>query len=185
VTEIRLTEPMTMLTDYALAALVAAFAIRLRLRARSTLDRAAWKAFAIGSTGFWWLAFGVTALAALAGGTAHGFRLYLGDAAHARVWQLTVVLIVLSAVLTLVAAIRSVLRPSIAPGPRRKAGHRWLRRGLYLTLVGVAIQQGGWGLHTHFNHNDLYHVVQMVALYCLNRAALALENLEAPDSVRA
>lgn len=167
-----------MLTDYVLAALVTAFAIRLRLRAGSTMDRAARKGFAAGSTGLWCLAFGVTALAALAGGTAHGFRLYLGEAAHARVWLLTVALIALSVVLTLGAAIRSVLRPSIAAGPRRKYGHRWLQRGLFVTLVGVAIQQSGWGLHTHFNHNDLYHVVQMAGLYCLYRGAVALEGLD-------
>jgi Family of unknown function (DUF6962) len=178
VTEIRLTEPTTMLTDYALAVLVTAFAVRLRLRAGSTTSRAAWKAFASGPAGFWCLAFGVTALAALAGGTAHGFRLHLGAAAHARLWQLTVGLIILSAALTLGAAIRSVLRPSIAPGERRKTGHRWLQRGLIVTLLGVAIEQSGWGLYTHFNHNDLYHVVQMAGLYCLYRGALILEGLE-------
>ena len=165
-----------MLTDYALAGLVTAFAIRLRLGAGRT--RASSEGPAAHSVGWWRIAFGVTALAAAAGGTSHGFRLYLGEAWHARVWQLTVVLIVLSTVLTLGAAIRSVLRPSIAAGELRKTGHRWLQRGLYATLAGVAIQQSGWALHTHFNHNDLYHLVQMAGLYCLYRGALTLEGLD-------
>ena len=173
-----LTEPTTMLTDYALAALATGFAIRLRVRAGGAADCADRKVFAAGSARYWRLAFGVTALAALAGGTAHGFRLYLGEAVQARLWLLTALLIALSVALTLGAAIRSVLRPSIAPGPRRKAGHRWLKGGLCVTLLGVAIQQSGWAFHTHFNHNDLYHVVQMAGLYCLYRGALALEGLD-------
>jgi hypothetical protein len=165
----QITEPMTMLTDYLLAALAAAFALRLRIRAGS---------FGTGSAGWWCLAFSVTALAALAGGTSHGFRLYLGEPLHAQVWRLTVVLIALSVALTLAAAKRSVLRPSIAPGPRRKAGHQWLKRGLYVTLLGAAIVLAGWGPAEHFNHNDLYHVVQMAALYCLYRGALTLDGLD-------
>lgn len=167
-----------MLTDYALAALAAGFAIRLWVRARSATDRAGPKAPAAGSAAFWRLAFGVTTLAALAGGTAHGFRLHLGEAAHAGLWLLTVLLIALSVALTLGAAIRSVLRPSIPAGTERKAGHRWLKSGLYVTLLGVAIQQSGWVFYTHFNHNDLYHVVQMAGIYCLYRGALTLEGLD-------
>jgi hypothetical protein len=171
---VRITEPMTMLTDYALAALAAAFA--LKLRPRTGRPRAG--SFSAGTAGLWCLALLVTALAALAGGTAHGFRLFLGEAAHAQLWLLTVALIGLSVALTLGAAIRSVLWPSIAPGERRRAGHRWLKRGLYLTLAGLAIQQSGWGFHTHFNHNDLYHVVQMGGLYCLYRGAGVLNALD-------
>jgi hypothetical protein len=177
-TELSLTEPATMLTDYALAALATAFAIGLRRRSGRAKGREATPACTARSAGLWYWALSVTALAALAGGTAHGFRLYLGGPAHALLWQLTVVLIVLSAVITLTAAIRSVLRPSIPPGMPRRDAHRWLWRGLGLTLAGVAIQQSGWALHTHFNHNDLYHLVQMAGLYCLYRGALRIEGLD-------
>jgi hypothetical protein len=47
-----------------------------------------------------------------------------------------------------------------------------------VTLAGVAVQLGGWGLHTHFNHNDIYHLVQMAGLYCLYRGALKLDGLD-------
>jgi hypothetical protein len=172
-----------MLTDYVLAALAISFAARIWLRATRAPDRMKVELPGGGSAGLWCFAFAATALAALAGGTAHGFRLYLGDAAHARLWQATVALITLSAALTLWAAIRSVLRPSIPAGPARRTAHRWLKLGLYVTLLGVAIQQSGCGLHAHFNHNDLYHVVQMVGLYCLYRGARTIEGLETPDSM--
>jgi hypothetical protein len=102
-----ITEPMTMVTDYVLVALAAAFAARIRLRAGD---------FSTGSVRWWCLAFATTALAALFGGTAHGFRLYLGEELHANLWRMTVGMIALSVAVTLGAAIRSVLRPSIDPG---------------------------------------------------------------------
>ncbi len=176
-----------MLTDYALAALAVAFAIRLRPRAvsatvgsgtgsQSTLGQPPWTYPAAGTV-FWRLAFSVASLAALAGGTYHGFRLYLGEAVQARVWQLTVGLIALSALLTLGAAIRSVLWPAVPAGEARAAGHRWLQLGLVVTLAGLAVQQSGWVFYPNFNHNDLYHLVQMVGLYCLYRGARRLEGL--------
>lgn len=157
-----------MLTDYVLACLAVAFAWNLRRR-DGTGNPLALR--------LWRIALGTTALAAILGGTAHGFRLYLGEDLHAIIWALTVLTIALSVLLTLAAAIRSVLHPAIAPGIRRAQAHRWLKRGLYLTLVGVAIQQSGWVFHEHFNHNDLYHLIQMPGLYCLYRGALILEGL--------
>ena len=59
------TEPMTMLTDYALAVLCAILGVSLASRAARAGGR---------KVGVWVLAFGTTAAAAVAGGTAHGFR---------------------------------------------------------------------------------------------------------------
>lgn len=47
--------------------------------------------------------------------------------------------------------------------------------GVVLALVGAAGQQAGIGLHpVHFDHNAVYHIVQMVALYLLFRCAVGL-----------
>lgn len=55
---------------------------------------------------------------------------------------------------------------------RRHAGAVAGLLGVALVLVGAAGQQAGIGLHpVHFDHNALYHVVQMVALYLLYRCA--------------
>jgi hypothetical protein len=51
-------------------------------------------------------------------------------------------------------------------------GTSWLIGGVLLAFVGAAVQQSGLALHRHFNHNDLYHVIQMGALWLLYRGAL-------------
>jgi hypothetical protein len=46
--------------------------------------------------------------------------------------------------------------------------------GIALSLIGAAIQASGFSLHQHFNHNDLYHVIQIVAMYLLYRGGRLL-----------
>ncbi len=50
---------------------------------------------------------------------------------------------------------------------------RWILAGLATSLLASVVQQFGPSLHRHFNHNDLYHLIQMVALWLLYRGALA------------
>ena len=163
-----ITEPMTMATDYLLSVLALTIAVSLLLK--------------VGSRGrkpvfLWVWAFSVTAVAALAGGTAHGFKLYLGEANHAVIWSFTVLSIGLTVFSLLVAGVYSALCPTTTRSEPRKVGHRWLKRGLYISLAGVLIQTSGWSFHEHFNHNDIYHVVQMFGLYCFYRGALFLHDL--------
>jgi hypothetical protein len=47
--------------------------------------------------------------------------------------------------------------------------HLWKRNGWMLAGVGVSLaaalaQASGVALHRHFNHNDLYHVIQIAAM---------------------
>ena len=44
---------------------------------------------------------------------------------------------------------------------------KWLIAGVLISFLAAAVQQSGIDLHLYFNHNDLYHVVQMVGLYLL------------------
>jgi hypothetical protein len=53
------------------------------------------------------------------------------------------------------------------------AAARWMLAGIGASAVAAAIQQSGLALHPHFNHNDLYHVVQAVGVWCLYRGAIA------------
>ena len=41
---------------------------------------------------------------------------------------------------------------------------RWILGGVAVSLAAAGIQAGRIALHEHFNHNDLYHVVQIVAM---------------------
>jgi hypothetical protein len=52
---------------------------------------------------------------------------------------------------------------------------RLLLAGVALSVVAAAVQQSGWSIHRYFNHNDLYHVVQAVAVWLLYRAAMKSE----------
>jgi len=54
--------------------------------------------------------------------------------------------------------------------PMDHAG-RLLLAGVGLSLVAAGVQQSGWSIHRYFNHNDLYHVIQAVAVWLLYRAA--------------
>jgi hypothetical protein len=51
------------------------------------------------------------------------------------------------------------------------SGGRLLLAGVALSLVAAGVQQSGWSIHPKFNHNDLYHVIQAVAVWLLYRAA--------------
>jgi len=93
-------EPVTMLTDYALAALCLWFAAALWRRSK-----------------LW-----VTAIAALLGGTAHGFQVPLGDQWQ-RVWNLTVWSIAIGSALLIASGVRSLVPghlPSDAACPGRR-----------------------------------------------------------------
>ena len=39
-----------------------------------------------------------------------------------------------------------------------------------LSLVAAVVQQMQWGLSAHFNHNDVYHVIQGAAIFLFFRA---------------
>jgi len=46
--------------------------------------------------------------------------------------------------------------------------------GLALVGAGLVVQRAGWGLHPHFNHNDVAHVLMTVALWPFYRAGSLL-----------
>jgi hypothetical protein len=159
-----ITEPMTMATDYVLTLLGLVFAVSLLLKVGGK------------PVYLWVLAFLASAVAAFAGGTAHGFKLFLGEANHAVTWDVTVFFIGMTVVLLIAAGVNSALRPTTPVLEHRKAGHRWLKRGLFISLAGVILLVGRLSFHEHFNQNDIYHVVQMFGLYCFYKGALYLHD---------
>jgi hypothetical protein len=163
-----ITEPMTMLTDYLLTAWSVLLAVSL-LRKAGSKGR--------GHVSLWVAAFAVAAFAALAGGTAHGFKLYLGPFLHSVVWKTTVVSIGLTVLLMLIAGIRSAKYPRTKDREIRRRGHNWLKGGIAVSATGLLIQQSGWSLHEHFNHNDMYHLVQMLGITFFYRGVLLLHDL--------
>jgi hypothetical protein len=209
-------EPMTTITDYILGAMAI------------VLGRRLWRLGQSGgqaSVKFWAASFLVTAVAAIAGGTSHGFADVLGTTGHAVLWKLTVWSIGFTAFFLLLATAHAALigraRQAliVAAGlqlvvyfvwmishdeftwviagylpavvvvlvlqsrelRRGTAGAGWLVLGIATTLVGAGVQASGFALHQHFNHNDLYHVIQMGATVMLYRGA-ALARDRDPNS---
>lgn len=62
---------------------------------------------------------------------------------------------------------------------RGEAGHRaYLAGGILVSFAAAGIQQSGLRLHSHFNHNDLMHVVQMGAVYLLYQGGRRLQDAD-------
>jgi hypothetical protein len=149
---VSLSEPTTLVTDYVLAVFSAIFGIAL-LRSRTHRGTLLW------SIGFLSLA-----AAGLTGGSFHGFRLMMSESAHRSLWNITCILIGASAGFMISGALTG-------PLSRHGKNTRWHAAGLVVSIAGLVIQQGHLSLHPSFNHNDLFHCVQIVALFCFFRGA--------------
>jgi hypothetical protein len=64
-------------------------------------------------------------------------------------------------VLTVTAALRR----------QQRIAARWILAGVSISVLAAVIQQSGYALHPRFNHNDLYHVVQIAANFTFYRGA--------------
>jgi len=72
-----------------------------------------------------------------------------------------------------------VLALLVANRIRGGAGHRvYIAGGILISIVAALLQQSGIRLHTHFNHNDLMHVVQMGAVWLLYEGGRRLQDAD-------
>src|SRR5262245_10404269 len=156
--EMRITEPTTMITDYLLALAGTIFAI-LTFRMHSS-HRAVI---------FWILAFASGALAALLGGSFHGFKSHLSPSTAKSLWDFAMILIGMCTAFLIAASLASSL------GSTELEHVKWIRAGLIISAIGFAIQKIGWDIHPHFNHNDLYHVIQIVGFWCFYEGVKRLQ----------
>jgi hypothetical protein len=203
-------EPMTMATDYLLALLAIWWGWKLVIsgsRDRETV-RKVWGGFLF-----------ATALAAITGGSYHGFSAHLSPLLLTILWKTTVMAIGLASFLVLVSIAQArfggftrklvitigavkllfylawmsahdefiwvildyaptmlfvLVVEAWQAAVRRQASSRWIVAGIVVSFLAAGIQASGFTLHRHFNHNDLYHVVQIGALYLLYRGGMQL-----------
>ena len=47
----------------------------------------------------------------------------------------------------------------------RDPASRWMLGAAGVSVSAAAVQASGFALHRHFNHNDLYHVIQVAAMF--------------------
>ena len=59
---------------------------------------------------------------------------------------------------------------------RRARSAPWLAGGVLVSFLAAAAQFNEIALHQHFNHNDIYHVIQMGGMYLFYRGALVLKD---------
>jgi hypothetical protein len=63
---------------------------------------------------------------------------------------------------------------------RRGPGTPWVIGSIVVSVIGALVQMSQLALHEHFNHNDLYHVIQLVALWLLYRGGRLTNPSTAP-----
>jgi hypothetical protein len=56
----------------------------------------------------------------------------------------------------------------------------WIVTGVAVSVAAALVQASGVALHEHFNHNDLYHVIQIAAMALFYRGARRLSDATAP-----
>lgn len=151
------TEPMTMITDYLLALACAVFAV-MTFRMHGSHPAMV----------FWILAFAFGAIAALLGGTHHGFKMNLSPGTGKALWDFTMITIGASTAFLAAATMTSGL------GRGELEYVRWLKWGIGVSAAGFVIQKAGWDIHPGFNHNDLFHVIQIAGFWCFYEGARRL-----------
>lgn len=78
----------------------------------------------------------------------------------------------------------TLLLIGIAQLVHRQPSTKWVLDSIAVSIVAALVQQSGFDLHRHFNHNDLYHLIQLVALWLLYRGGMLMNPATAPPSTR-
>ncbi len=58
----------------------------------------------------------------------------------------------------------------------RDRASRWILAGVGVSALAAGVQASGFALHRNFNHNDLYHVIQIAAMILLYAGARRLRD---------
>ncbi len=183
-------EPATLLTDYLLAILAAGLAWRLpsgspamrwwrramALTSLSALVGGSYHGFApdfpASVVAVWWTAtlliiclmsaaMALSLLHELAPCAARGWT---GVIALKLVASVGAVLVHSAFVVAIVDYGLTMLAWTTAALLLRRAWRGWMLAAIALSALAAAVQQMHWGLSRQFNHNDLYHVIQALAL---------------------
>jgi hypothetical protein len=156
----RITEPVTMLTDFALAAASLCFAFLLARILGPRNRVSAW---------LWCAAFIASSITALLGGIYHGFTLYFDASTLRFIWGVVIYAIGLSTGLMIGGIHAAYIR-------REEGTVKWITFGALVTMLGLIVQRSGFRSHLDFNHNDFYHLIQIAGFYLLFRGACTLRD---------
>jgi peptidoglycan/LPS O-acetylase OafA/YrhL len=59
---------------------------------------------------------------------------------------------------------------------RKNKSAPWIVAGVLVSFAAAGIQMSGLALHRHFNHNDIYHVVQIAGMALFYRGGCLLRD---------
>jgi len=147
-----------MLTDYALGIENLLFSIAVYSRMHSE-NRVTGLLFLLG--------FLAQAVAGIAGGTFHGFALYVSPATRQELWNL----VVLS-----VGATLGFLASGIHAADVHPEDGKWIVAGVTAGVLGLGIQVSGFRAHQFVSQNDIFHTIQIAAMALFFRGASHLED---------
>ena len=153
----QITDPVTMLTDYALGLENLFFAISIYLGIHSA-NRVTGLLLLLG--------FLAEALSGFAGGTFHGFAAML-QAPRQPLWNLT---------LLCIGATIAFLASAIHAADVHRANGQWIVAGIVVGVTGLGVQVTGFRAHQMWNHNDMFHIIQIVAMFLFFRGARVLKD---------
>ncbi len=156
----QITEPVTMLTDYAMGA-ASLFLGLVLLRHIGPSNRTTIR--------LWMISYAGVCIASLLGGTYHGFASYFSVSGLRALWNVTIYASGFAGGCIVAGAVASDVHG-------HKEGRKWLIAGTLVTFAGIAVQQTGFRHGAAFNHNDTYHLIQIAALYLFFRCARVVED---------
>ena len=55
-------------------------------------------------------------------------------------------------------------------------GSGWISIGILISFIAAGVQLKGFSLHKHFNHNDIYHIIQMAGMYYIYKGVLQIKD---------
>ncbi|MDH5647438.1 MAG: hypothetical protein OEZ01_15620 [Candidatus Heimdallarchaeota archaeon] len=203
---VKITEPMTMITDYIIA--IYTVILIFLLLETSVLT----------STALWIISLAFLCVGAVLGGTDHGFQDNFTEKTIYRIKQATYLCIGMASLFMLLGTIYSSISNEIVIivfvaisiiksmifiyNIRSKNQFKyviieyapsmvlvlifkiyslivwndpssiWIIIGVIISFISAAIQASKFSLHKHFNHNDIYHVVQMIGIYFFYKGIL-------------
>jgi hypothetical protein len=156
----QITEPVTMLTDFALAAASLYFAILLARILGPRNRVSAW---------LWCAVFIASSIAALLGGIYHGFTLHFDASTLRIIWDVIIYAIGVSTGLMIGGTHAAYIQ-------REEETVKWFIAGGLISIAGLMVQRSGFRSHLDFNHNDFYHLIQIAGFYLLFRGACTLRD---------
>jgi hypothetical protein len=113
------------------------------------------------------LGFLAQALSGISGGVFHGFSLEMTGATRQQIWNLT---------LLGIGATLGFLASAVHAADVERENGKWIAAGVAIGVAGLGIQMSGWRLHEAFNHNDIFHVIQIAAIYLFFKGARRLQD---------